>query len=789
MASSPGSIIGRTLGHYRVLEQIGAGGMGVVYRAHDERLDRDVALKVLPPGTLADDSARKRFRKEAVALSRLNHPNIATVHDFDTQENVDFLVTELVPGRTLNERLAAGPLPEKEVLQIGLQLADGLEAAHREGVIHRDLKPGNLRLTPEGRLKILDFGLAKRVEPANQGTVTQSMSEPSGAAGTLAYMAPEQLRDEKADPRADLWAAGVVLYELVTARRPFEGKTATTLADAILHASPAAPQSLLPTLSPRLADIILKCLEKDAENRYQSAKELLVDLRRLGVSTATAAVPVPQRQILARALATAGVVMVAILVAAASYLYLGRKKPSAPATPRITSLAVLPLANLSGDANQEYFSDGMTDALITDLAQLGSIKVISRTSIMRYKKTDKSLPEIAHELNVDGIIEGTVKRSGDRVRITAQLIEGSTDRHVWANGYERDLRDVLALQDEVARAIAREIKVKLTPQDQTRLATARHRVSPEAYDVYLKGRYNLNKMSGYSVGQATEYFSKAIALDRDYAAAYVGLADCYVRQADLGHLPPSEAYEKAKEATLRALEIDNGLAEAHASLAVIRADYVWDWDGAESEFQRALEIDPKDVNTHQWRAVLLAKIGRFKEATAEIAIAKELDPLSLPVATSEGEILRYARRYDEAIEELRRAIDLEPSFKFTHVTLANVYELKGMFREAAFERTRVNALSGSTEVAAYADAAGYKHAMQLWLERMQEESKREYVSPIALVAAYARLGNAEQTLAWLEEAYRQRDPGLSSLKVEPLFDFLRSNPRFQDLLRRMNFPQ
>jgi tetratricopeptide (TPR) repeat protein len=269
------------------------------------------------------------------------------------------------------------------------------------------------------------------------------------------------------------------------------------------------------------------------------------------------------------------------------------------------------------------------------------------------------------------------------------------------------------------------------------------------------------------------------------------LADCYVRQADLGHLPPSEAYEKAKEATLRALEIDNGLAEAHASLAVIRADYVWDWDGAGSEFQRALEIDPKDVNTHQWRAVLLAKIGRFKEATAEIAIAKELDPLSLPVATSEGEILRYARRYDEAIEELRRAIDLEPSFKFTHAELARIYELKGMFREAASEWSRVGALSGSTEVGPYAavrDAAGYKHAMQLWLEHLQEESKREYVSPIDLVAAYARLGNAGQTLAWLEEAYRQRHPGLSSLKVEPLFDFLRSNPRFQDLLRRMNFP-
>ena len=429
----------------------------------------------------------------------------------------------------------------------------------------------------------------------------------------------------------------------------------------------------------------------------------------------------------------------------------------------------------------------MTEILIADLAKIGALRVISRTSVMRYKHTDKALPEIARELRADAVIEGSVMRSGNRIRVTAQLIYAPTEGHLWGESYERDLSDALLLQSEVARAIAREIKIKLTPQDQTRLATARQ-VNPEAYDVYLKGRYNLNKMSGVWVRQAAEYFSKAIALDGNYAAAYVGLADCYVSSADVGNLSSSEAYGKAKEATLRALEIDNGLAEAHASLAVIRADYVWDWEGAESEFQRALELDPKDVNTHQWHAVFLAKIGRFKEATAEIAIAKELDPLSLPVATSEGQILRSARRYDEAIDELRRAIDLEPNFKFTHVELARVYELKGMFREAASEWQQC---CKSTEVGLdppVRDAAGFKHAKQVWLESLQEKSKREYVPPMGLAVAYARLGNAEQTLAWLEEAYRQRDPWLSSLKVEPLFDFLRSNPRFQDLLRRMNFP-
>jgi adenylate cyclase len=322
------------------------------------------------------------------------------------------------------------------------------------------------------------------------------------------------------------------------------------------------------------------------------------------------------------------------------------------------------------------------------------------------------------------------------------------------------------------------------------LATARP-VNSDAYELYLKGRYYWNKMSGPAVTQAAEYFSKAIALDGSYAPVYVGLADCYLRQADLGSLPPSEAYGRAKTATLRALEIDDGLAEAHASLAVIRADYDWDWEGAETEFQRALELDPKHVNAHQWHAVFLAKMGRFKEAFPEIKTAKELDPLSLPVATSAGSILRYARRYDEAIEELRRAIELEPSFKFTHVELAEVYGLKGMFQEAASEWSRVNALSGNPERLHYAavrDAAGYQRSEQLWIEHLRESSKREYVSPMGMAMAYSRLGKAEQVRAWLEEAYRQRDPGLSGLKVEPLFDFLRSNPRFQDLLRRMNFP-
>ncbi len=720
-------MIGQALGKYRVVEKLGEGGMGIVYRARDEGLNRNVAVKILPPGALTDEGSRKRFRKEALTLAKLNHPNIESLYDLDNKDGVDFLVMEYVPGATLAERLAGGALPEKEVLTLGMQVAAALEEAHDQGVVHRDLKPGNIGVTPKGQVKVLDFGLAKVLPQAAEVDITVSLTETPAMAGTLPYMPPELLRGEPTDTRADIYSLGVVLYEMSTGQRPFREPLASRLTDAILHQLPIAPRTLNARVSPELERIILKCMEKKQENRYQSAKELRVDLGRLLPSTAGAAPARRKYRFLAPVnlwLMAGGAVA---LFAALAVLNIGavREKLLGKGTaPRIESIAVLPLENLSGDPEQEYLADGMTETLIAHLAKISSLRVISRTSVMRYKRTNKALPEIARELGADALIEGSVMRSGSRIRITAQLIYAPSDRHLWGESYERDLSDVLVLQSEVARAIADEIEIKLTPQDQTRLATARP-VNSEAYELYLKGRYYWNKMSGPAVTRAAEYFSKAIALDGSYAPVYVGLADCYLRQADLGNSPPSEAYGRAKTATLRALEIDNELAEAHASLAVIRADYDWDWEGAETEFRRALELDPKHVNAHQWHAVFLAKLGRFKEAFPEIAIAKELDPLSLPVATSAGSILRYARRYDEAIEELRRAIDLEPSFKFTHVELAEVYELKGMFQEAASEWSRVNALSGNPERLHYAtvrDAAGYQRSVQHWIEHLRESS-------------------------------------------------------------------
>jgi serine/threonine protein kinase/tetratricopeptide (TPR) repeat protein len=788
MASSPGPIIGRTLGHYRIVEQIRAGGMGVVYRARDERLERDVALKILPPGTLADDSARKRFRQEALALSRLNHPNIATVHDFDTQEEIDFLVTELVSGLTLDEKVMAGPLPEKEVLQIGVQLADGLAAAHREGVVHRDLKPGNLRLTPEGRLKILDFGLAKRVDPADQASVTQSVLE-SGLMGTLAYMSPEQLRGEKVDSRADIWAAGVALYELASGRRPFDGKTSAALADEILHAATPSPRLFELRLSSRLADIILKCLEKDAENRYQSARELLVDLRRMSMPTGTAVISAPRRRVPARALAIAGVVVLAILVTTAMYFYIGHnQKLAASAAPRITSLAVLPLANLSGDANQEYFSDGMTEALIADLSKIKALKVISRTSVMRYKGTNKPLPEIARELGVDGIIEGSVLRSGDRVRITAQLINAASDTHVWGDNFDRDLRDVLALQSEVARAIAQEIRVAVTPTEQQQLGAARP-VNPEAHELYLKGRYYWWKRDAPEMGKAIGAFEQAIAIDPNYANAYAGLADAYSTSANNGFQPPTAGNAKAKVAALKAVELDDSLAEAHVALGRVYRNYDWDWSRAEAEYRRAIALNPNSADAYLAYAALLTFLARQEEAVAANRRAIELDPLATRITAHLAGVLYCARRYDEAIATAKVALELDPGDILSHVTLGKAYMQKRMYAEAvtALERAYSgNGGFGSTVlVGAYA-AAGRTDDAHRALAGWMAESRRHYLPSYFVAMAHVGVGKDEEVFDWLEKSYRQREPGLPFLSVDPMWDQFRADPRFIDLLHRMN---
>jgi eukaryotic-like serine/threonine-protein kinase len=796
--SVPAPSIGQILGHYRIVEQIGAGGMGVVYRAHDEQLDRYVALKMLPAGTLADEGTRTRFRKEALALAKLDHPNVATIHEFGSQNGVDFLVTAYVPGITLNTKIDAGALPEAEVISLGIQLAAGLAAAHEQGVIHGDLKPGNLRLTPDGRLKILDFGLARLIEPEGDDTLTATLTKSQGVTGTLPYMAPEQLRGQKADFRSDIWAAGAVLYEMATGERPFKEQTAPALAADIIHKAPPAPRSLKPDMSPGLEAIIRRCLEKEPEKRYQSANQLAIDLRRPqtpGVDQTSAPEAAPIRN-LGRGwrLLAFGALAVIVVAVALVGLNLGGVRDrlfEKPAAARIHSIAVLPLENLSGNTEEDYFADGTTDALITELSKVSALRVISRQSVMRYKGSKKPLQEIARELNVDALVEGSVLHSGDRVRVVANLIDASNDQHLWAETFDRKVSDILALQSDFAWSITREVQAKLSSQERARLANT-HPINPEAYQLYLKGRYYWYKLNPEGMQKAIEYFQQALEKDPAYAPAYAGLAFTYESLAFFTVLPPREMMPKAKAAAVKALEIDDNLAEAHASLGWAAFTYDLDWPAAGKHLERALVLNPASPLAHSYYSLYLGALGRSEEGLAEAKRALDLDPVSPAILNYVVVQLYMARRFDEAIDQCRKTLELDPSFTPAHGTLGHVYAAKGMYREALAEYEK-SALTGvspaSTAFVGYAHARlGQRNQAFRVLDQLRAASKQRYVPALSFAIVYVGLGEKEQAFLWLEKAYEERTNSLAYLKVTATWDPLRSDPRFADLVRRIGLP-
>ena len=789
-------MIGQTLGHYRILEKIGAGGMGEVYRARDERLGREVAVKVLPPSLVPDESVRKRLRKEAQALSKLNHPNIEILFELGSKDGAEFLVVEYVPGVTLSDRLAQGPMPEREIARLGVQLANGLAAAHSQGIVHCDLKPSNLRTTPDGRLKILDFGIAKSLrvtrESSKHNVTTESTTGGQGVVGTLPYMAPEQLRSEPADARSDLYSAGAVLYEMATGQRAFRDGVAPRLTDAILHQAAVPPRAVNASISPELERIILKCLQKEPENRYQSAAELEVDLRQLATievprsGTAVRRLPIWRRH---PGVATALAVVLSAIVVGLSVGRWWEQQASRSGPGRIQSLAVLPLQNLSGDLQKDYFADGMTDLLITDLSQISALRVISRTTTMQYKGTRKPLPQIARELSVDAVIEGSVLSSGNRIRITAQLIQGSTDKHLWAQSYERDGRDVLKLQGDVASAIADEIRIAVTQQERARLTHAPP-VIPAAYDAYLKGRYHWHKGTEQERQQARQYFEQAAQIDPNYASAYAGLADYYW---STDALPPRVAMPQAKQYALKALEIDPTLAEAHTSLGAVRFLGDWNWPEAEGQFKRALELSPGDVEAHRIYSAYLSAMGRGEEALAEARRAQELDPLSIPAQVTAGWTFYYARRYDQAVEQCGKMVDREPDFANAHDCLGLSYLAKKMYEKAIAECQRAVNLSGNdlnraVGLARAQALAGNQAAARKALNELSARTRRSYVPASLFAQIHLGLGEKKQGLAWLETAYADRDQYLTRLKVEPAFDSVRSDPAFQDLMRRLGLP-
>jgi eukaryotic-like serine/threonine-protein kinase len=783
-------MIGQALGRYRVLEKIGAGGMGEVYRARDERLERDVALKVLPQGLLADEAARKRFHKEALSLSRLNHPNIATVHDFDTHNGVDFLVMEYVPGATLDQKVAKGPLPERESIRLCTQLAEGLAAAHEQGVVHRDLKPGNLRVTPDGRLKILDFGLAKLVRPeaSSEAAVTRSLSESqAGIAGTLPYMAPEQLRGEASDARTDIYAAGAVLYELATGRRAFRETLAPRLIDAILHQPPEPPSALNRQVSTGLESIALKALDKDANRRYQTARDLRADLERLSVGAPVVFARRPSPLLLRWPLwLAAGLVgLIAVLLGLnVGGLRDGRR--GRPSGPQIESLAVLPLENLTGDKKQDYLSDGITEALTTDLAQIGSLRVISKDSVVLYKQAMKPLPEIARELKVDAVVKGSVARSGDQVRITVQLIHTPDGRLMWARSYEREMRNILDLEGEASLAIAREIQMKLTPQQEARLASARA-VNPLAQEAYLRGKYAENPAQGL------ELLNQAIRTDPQYAPPYAELGSYYWFTALFGVLPPKDAYTKSEESAQKAISLDDTLAAPHATLAVDKLEYHWDWAGAEREYRRALDLNPNDADIHHMYAHYLLFAGRGDESRAETKRAVDLDPLDLGLTACWGWHCVFTHEADEAIEHCQATLSVNPKDWWANVILGWAYEEKSMYSEAIHQFRKANSLWGDPALSlaslahVYAVSGRTADAQRL-LAELLKRSRTKYVSAYDLAVVYAGLGDRDQAFQWLDKACVERSSFLVHIRWDPRLDGLHSDPRFQELVRRIGLP-
>ena len=786
-------MIGQTLGHYRILEKVAAGGMGVVYRAHDEQLERDVAVKVLPSGTLSDDTARRHFRKEAMALAKLNHPNIETVYEFGTQDGIDFLVMEYVPGKTLAERLVGGTLPEKDAIALGIQIVSALEEAHDRGIVHRDLKPANIAITAKGFAKILDFGLAKLLRPVEDGT-TETFSDSQAAAGTLPYMPPEQLKGEPVDARADIYTIGAVLYEMSTGRRAFHEELASRLIDAILHQQPVSPRALNPRISPELDAIILKCLDKDPDRRYQSAKELLVDLRRLQqVSSGNDGLP---RPLPARGVATKwigyGAAVLLMFAAGLTAMNFGDwrdKLFGRPRVPQIRSLAVLPFENLSGDQDQDYFADGMTEALITDLGQIQALRVISRTSVMRYKSAKKPLNQIARELHVDALVEGSVALSGGVAQVTARLFYGPTDTRLWSRSYKRELQNVLVLQADVAGAIVQEIDLALTPQEEARLAGNRQ-VNPAAHEAYLKGNY-LKRGTAEQREKSKEYFDEAIRIDPDYAPAYAGLADYYWSSLSLA---PLLATPEAEKNAKKAVELDPTLAHAHLALGTVRFVGDWNWAQAETEFKHALELNPSDAEARRTYANFLSALGRENEAQAEIRHAQELDPLYIATQVTAGWVLYFARQYDQAIEQCRAALELDPNSAGGYDCLGTASSAKGAYLQGVDACKQAVRLSGNSpsrvvglgEVYAL---AGKKSEAEEVFRQLREQSRKSYVSPVFLARLYLVSGENEHALEQLEQAYQSHDYQIVWLKVERAFDPLRSDLRFQNLLRRVGFPK
>jgi serine/threonine protein kinase/Tfp pilus assembly protein PilF len=767
-------MIGKVVSHYKILEHLGGGGMGVVYKAQDLKLDRPVALKFLPPELTRDPDAKQRFIHEAKAASSLDHPNICNVHDIgETEDGQIFIVMAYYEGATLKKKIDREPLKVDEAIDIATQVARGLSKAHEHGIVHRDIKPANVMVTADGVAKIVDFGLAKL---SGWTMLTRGGSTP----GTAAYMSPEQAKGEEIDTRTDIWSLGVVLYEMLTGKRPFEAEYENALLYSIINNEPEPLNTV--SMPARLDHLVRRCLKKNPADRYEHSSEIAEELTAI---RQTLQIPVPARQRLSwRTVLVGSFAFLAVLAASLWLLIPGRDRNAGPGQ---KSIAVLPFRNLSDDKEDEYFADGLTEDVIAELARIRGIgKVIARTSVMQYKGVDRSVRDIGRELDVATILEGSYRRAGTRVRVVAQLINTGTEDHLWAETYDRELTQIFEIQSSLAREIAKALLAQYSPAQGSQ-RDERHTESSKAYKLYLKGRHHWNRRTADDLRKATDYFNQAIGEDPLYADAYGGLAIAYAVLSGYTDIPPSETGPRLQAAARKALELNPSLAEPHAALGFFAFFHAGNWSEAKRELERALELSPNDVTASHWYSHYLMSIGRPGDAIARIQREMAMDPLSRDFTTCEGDAYYFARRYDEAIATFQKVLSFDSTDANAHDGIARCYVVTGMYEKAFEQWRKLNRPAVEEWWGAY-QKGGTRGFWQKRLEQAFDSSGRLLVDAESVGEMYSQLGLNDRAFAWLEECRKKGYP-LRYIKVNPKFDNIRSDPRFASFLKTIGLEE